>query len=535
MRRTPRAILLVPALALVGTTAGTATSAHAGPAAVTPAVQTLATTQIAPGLTLTDVSISGPNQAHVLKANLAEPTLKPRYLSPGTVAATATVTTQANRAGAVAAVNGDFFDIGVTGAPRGIGIDNGKLVHGPAAGWNNVAALYPNGNATRGGLAQVFLDGQVTLPGGTALTVTNLNSPNLAKDGIGLYNPAWGSAARSQVLDGATRSREIEVTNGTVTKVSTTPGGAVPAGSVDLLGVDAGADALAGLAVGDAVGVNYQPRGDGGATVAIGGNLVLVKDGVIDVPSHPLNPRTAIGFSADGLTMWVVVVDGRTSSSVGMTYLDLANYMKSLGADDAINLDGGGSSTMVARMPGATALSVRNTPSDGSQRLVANGFGFVSTAEPAACWTAKYEFTAYPALASGATGGPVTAAQCLLKHLGYDTGGVNPSGVLDPASVAAVTAYQQALGLPATGTVDSHTWTALLSAGDQPTLSSGSTGTAVRRLQRSLTAALGRTVAIDGDFGPATKTAVTDYQKSRGLSADGIVGTLTWTALQSGR
>lgn len=528
--------LLVPTLALAGVAAGPATSVYAKPAGAT-AVRPLATTTttIAPGLTLSNVTLSGPNKAYVLTAHLTEPTLKPRYLSPGTVGATATVTTQANRAGAIAAVNGDFFDIGVTGAPRGVGIDNGTLLNGPSAGWNNVAALYPSGTSTRGGLAQVFLDGKVTLPGGQALTATNLNSPNLTKDGIGIYNPSWGSESRDQVLDGATRSREVEVTGGKVTKVSTTPGGKVPEGSVDILGVDAGADALAGVAVGDAVGVNYQPRGDDGATVAIGGNLVLVKDGVIDVPSHPLNPRTAVGFSADGLTMWLVVVDGRTSSSVGMTYLDLANYMKSLGADDALNLDGGGSSTMVTRMPGTTALSVRNTPSDGSQRLVANGIGFVSTAVPASCWTANLDFTAYPTLATGATGAAVTAAQCMLKGSGYDTGGVSPSGVVDAATVAAIDAYQQGLGLPVTGTVESHTWTALLSAGATPTLQSGSTGTDVRRLQRSLTAALGRTVGIDGSFGPQTKTAVTDYQKSRTLSADGIAGPQTWTALQAGK
>jgi peptidoglycan hydrolase-like protein with peptidoglycan-binding domain len=528
--------LLVPTLALAGLTAGPAGTAYArqpAPAAVRPLATT--TTAIAPGLTLSNVTLSGPNKAYVLTAHLTEPTLKPRYLSPGTVGATATVTTQANRAGAIAAVNGDFFDIGVTGAPRGIGIDNGTLVHGPSAGWNDVAALYPSGTSTRGGLAQVFLDGKVTLPAGQALTATNLNSPNLAKDGIGIYNPSWGSGSRDQVLDGATRSRELEVTGGRVTRVSTTPGGKVPEGSVDILGVDAGADALAGVAVGDAVGVNYQPRGDDGATVAIGGNLVLVKDGVIDVPSHPLNPRTAVGFSADGLTMWLVVVDGRTSSSVGMTYLDLANYMKSLGADDALNLDGGGSSTMVTRMPGATALSVRNTPSDGSQRSVANGIGFVSTALPAACWTANLDFTAYPTLAAGAGGAAVTAAQCLLKGGGYDTGGVNPSGVVDASTVAAVRAYQQDHGLPATGSVESHTWTALLSAGSTPTLQSGSTGADVRRLQRSLTAALGRTVGIDGSFGPQTRTAVTDYQKSRTLSADGIAGAQTWTALQAGK
>lgn len=382
MRRPTVAILLSTLLTLTGIGA---VPASASPAAAPSNVGTLATTSIAPGLTLSNTTVSGPNRINILTANLAEPTLKPTYLNPGTVAATATLTTQANRVGAVAAVNGDFFDIGATGAPRGVGIDDGDLLHAPASGWNNVAALYPNGGGSRGGLAQIFLDATITLPGGARLTATNLNSPNIAANGIGVYNALWGDEPRSQVLNGATRSREIEITGGRVSRVSTSPGGKVPDGSVVVLGVNAGADALAGLAVGDAVSVSYAPRGGDGATVAIGGNLVLVKDGVVTNVSHPKNPRTAVGFSADGLKMWLVVVDGRSSSSVGMTYVELANYMKSLGADDAINLDGGGSSTLVARMPGDTSVSVRNTPSDGTQRRVPNGIGFMSTAQP---WSA---------------------------------------------------------------------------------------------------------------------------------------------------
>ncbi|MEV4413167.1 phosphodiester glycosidase family protein [Catellatospora sp. NPDC049609] len=374
MRRPAVALLLSTLIALTGSGVP---AAPAGAAAVTSEFGTLATTVLAPGLTLTSTSTSGPNRVNILTADLTEPTLKPRYLNPGTVGATAALTTQANRVGAIAAVNGDFFDIGETGAPCGIGLDNGTLVNGPASGWNNVAAVY----AGRGGLAQIFLDATITLPGGTRLTATNLNSPNIAANGIGVYNPLWGDEPRSQVLDGATRAREIEITAGKVSKVSTTPGGKVANGTVVVLGVNAGADALAGLAVGNAVTVGYAPRGGTGAQVAIGGNLVLVKDGVATTVAHPKNPRTAVGFSADGLTMWLVVVDGRTTASVGMTYVELAAYMKSLGADDAINLDGGGSSTLVARMPGATSVSVRNAPSDGAQRAVPNGIGFVSTAQ----------------------------------------------------------------------------------------------------------------------------------------------------------
>jgi peptidoglycan hydrolase-like protein with peptidoglycan-binding domain len=83
--------------------------------------------------------------------------------------------------------------------------------------------------------------------------------------------------------------------------------------------------------------------------------------------------------------------------------------------------------------------------------------------------------------------------------------------------------------------VGPKTWTALLSRGAATTVQSGSTGEPVTRLQRALTAALGRTVAIDGVFGSGTGQAVRDYQSSRGLTVDGIVGPGTWGALQAGR
>ncbi len=78
------------------------------------------------------------------------------------------------------------------------------------------------------------------------------------------------------------------------------------------------------------------------------------------------SPRTAVGLSADGNTMWLVVVDGWQDGSLGMTAAELATFMKQIGASDALATDGGSASSMV--LGGAEIAS----PSDGVERAVAN-------------------------------------------------------------------------------------------------------------------------------------------------------------------
>ena len=78
------------------------------------------------------------------------------------------------------------------------------------------------------------------------------------------------------------------------------------------------------------------------------------------------HPRTAIGFSADRRTLWLVVVDGRDPGvSEGMSTYELAAYMRSLGAAEALNLDGGGSSVMLyaPHIAGPKVIRIINRPS----------------------------------------------------------------------------------------------------------------------------------------------------------------------------
>ena len=79
------------------------------------------------------------------------------------------------------------------------------------------------------------------------------------------------------------------------------------------------------------------------------------------------HPRTAIGFSRDSSTLYLLTVDGRSENSGGMTLVELATMMRRLGAWQAMNFDGGGSTTMV--IDGALV----NKPSDTTgEREVGN-------------------------------------------------------------------------------------------------------------------------------------------------------------------
>lgn len=85
--------------------------------------------------------------------------------------------------------------------------------------------------------------------------------------------------------------------------------------------------------------------------------------------------RTAVGFSDHGRRMQLLALDGAPEFRGGLTIAEVTAAMRQLGARDAFSLDGGGSTTMVARQAGADAVTVLNHPSGGAERPVPNGIG----------------------------------------------------------------------------------------------------------------------------------------------------------------
>lgn len=116
---------------------------------------------------------------------------------------------------------------------------------------------------------------------------------------------------------------------------------------------------------------------------AVAGSAILLKNGQ-DVSAQspnegdPLNPnpRTLVGLSDNGRFLYMVVIDGRLPGySTGTTNEQSAQLMKAVGATDAINLDGGGSTEMV-RADQIGEPFIVDTPSGGAERYDAVGFGF---------------------------------------------------------------------------------------------------------------------------------------------------------------
>ena len=115
----------------------------------------------------------------------------------------------------------------------------------------------------------------------------------------------------------------------------------------------------------------------------IAGSDVIVKDGknVAPPPTKPgfargPHPRTAVGIGNNGKMLILVVIDGRKKGeAIGMSLTDEADVLLKYGAQQAINLDGGGSSMLGIRDPQTGKMQIMNTPSDGAERSVGNVLG----------------------------------------------------------------------------------------------------------------------------------------------------------------
>ncbi|HEY4277566.1 MAG TPA: phosphodiester glycosidase family protein [Conexibacter sp.] len=370
--------------------------AHAATADADPNVLTLSdfTQQLAPGISLHSFETLQPSgwiKAKVLTADLTKSNVHSNMLMAGggVVAAAAPLTQTANQAGALAAVNGDFFNIGDTNATSGWEMqgDNVLKSSNQVGSRTTVGGI---GDEGLGYLANLTLQAKAGFLGSDH-TIAAVNSPSPKTNTIDLFTSDWGSYTRdSGSFRTGTPEIEVHVSDGhVVSKASVPASEPLAKGDYAMLAIGKTAvTTLDALQVGDAVDITYGATSNIAEKLryAIGGAVQLIRDGVVPAAVHYDSPgdeadvagRPALAFKDGGRTMMLIVTDGRQTDVHGFNATDFANFVKSLGADNALLFDGGGSAEMVARAPGDQNVSVLNTPSDGAERPVPNGVGVFS-------------------------------------------------------------------------------------------------------------------------------------------------------------
>ena len=333
---------------------------------------------------ITRVTTRGMLDIHVLRAPLDDP-----YISLGLARSQTEfelkerTTALLQQTGAVAGVNGDFFDLaGNHSAAVGAGFEfnDGNLIS---------ASIYANRGSARWGT--FFIDNtgnpfieylttymQLFIDGSTSIRVTAVNKVT-GRDSSSILDR--NAMMNTRELDARIPGRAKIVAEGNAITRIVPPGQSadIPENGFVVFLSEEDTERIDEFSVGMSAGFNISMSVDFNAIeFAISGGGKLLSNGatVSDAGNVPAGnqPRTAVGFSADGTEVIMMVVDGRTHS-VGVGHNELADLMRAQGAHNAMHLDGGGSSTMAVRSPGSPNVARVNTPSDGAERRVANALG----------------------------------------------------------------------------------------------------------------------------------------------------------------
>ena len=267
-----------------------------------------------------------------------------------------------------AAVNASYFDR--DGWVIGVTKDKGNFMSMDST----PRSAYVDTGKQRFIVQDVAYTGVLRFKGGE-LAIKGMNRARISEDVV-LFNEYYGKSTKTNQW-----GREIKIRDGKVIAVSNKGNMTIEPGTfvVSAHGL-ANKYLLKGIAVGDKVELVQElnvPLANS-APIVVGGGPLILENGKVNVRSREEHiakdiaighaPRTAIGLKKDG-TVLVLVVDGRSTNSKGLALQELATYFLRLGARDAVNLDGGGSSVMVING------EIVNKPSDGWERPVSMALG----------------------------------------------------------------------------------------------------------------------------------------------------------------
>lgn len=269
-----------------------------------------------------------------------------------------TVRNIAQRTNSIVAINGGFFKP-QTGVPLGTLMIDKKIYTGPI--YDRVAlGIFKDGYD----VGRVQLDGKI-IGNNQEIKIDNINQPRMLSSYILAYTRDWGKYAPVSPQYGV----QLQIVGNKITAASANPL-SIPENGYVLVGPKSKLGKLFGADYVD-VEIKTNPKWENVQHIISGGPYLLKDNQIfIDMTSQKLqsiggrNPRTAIGYTEDN-NLVLVAVDGREGSSVGLTLVELAKLMKTLGCTNAINLDGGGSTVMYIKgqivnhphQPGGIALS----------------------------------------------------------------------------------------------------------------------------------------------------------------------------------
>jgi hypothetical protein len=307
------------------------------------------------------------------------------------------ISTLVGRTGALAGINADFFPF--TGDPLGLAIIGGELVSEPM----NRAAI---GLTSAGEVLcdKMGFSGTITSASGVTWPLGGLNRPR-GKNELVLYTPIFGANTGTKdgveiavTLDGPVRAN-ADVTATVNADPGSVFGSLIPRDQAILSAQGRSVDWLVqNVHTGDKIKLRFDIKAASGRSwdnvvEAVGGGPCLLKNGQPSVDAAEENfkpsfsttrhPRTAAGVTSAG-ELILVTVDGRQSISQGVSLAEMAALMKKLGAVDAINLDGGGSTTLSAKGV------LINSPSDGAERPVADALLIYATSSTEQLPTIKF-------------------------------------------------------------------------------------------------------------------------------------------------
>ena len=302
----------------------------------------------------------------------------------------------------IGAINGGFYrrDNVYAGAPRGLQVVENELLSGPSGNASFWIDLLGEPHMTN-----VTPRFAITWPDG-GVTPFELNGER-PKGGVELYTPAAGASTRTTgglelVLERHESSRWLPLRLGRVCPAKVREvrrDGDTPLGS-DVMVLSIGPEIMGRygqVGVGAVLRISTMTAPAlTGARTALSGGPQLVRNGkaqkIRSSPDDPYelssmveqHPRTAFGWNSRWYFM--VQVDGRQNDlSVGMTLDELATCLVKLGCEEALNLDGGGSSSLWFEG------KVRNSPCDGYERTIANSLVVVKKAEKGASISTRTE------------------------------------------------------------------------------------------------------------------------------------------------